>query len=1334
MSLVVSQQQTEGLPAVVPTAPESDSDSGMGSPEEEIVLEAANKRVELPDSEDDEDITVHRKPHRNAIRDSESEEEEAAGDNGVNMAEALVLSASSGEEMETEKAEKKGDRKEKGAQKSKRIIRAPIDSEDSEPEQEKGGEMEEEQKKEVRKETKSMKEHKKREKSRRHREKKEKGSKAVEKLKKKEFSEINENAPLPRGLNDSGCLLGDTDLFDTGLDDDEEEESLEAIRAAVKQKMKKQKDPLLGDEEEEDDDEMEKPQRVERKAARASRDAMKQLHSESQRLVRESTLGLPYHIPEPKTIDQFFKKRARPEGPAMRLLKSTKFSARMLETPSAPPPPPIIAPSEQPPTEQDSPPSLDMSSTQIQSIPLPAATSSQLQESLSPAREAAASLDQDSGPMLYLSESLQESEGTDAQRRASDSGEACTAEQSQNAVMSDAPRRESGAVVEPLNARCADSAVKEPSVQQPTKPKKDKFALLKKFGLNPPPVAKLCADEGAFVELEPPQLNSGVEALKERYFRHSKKHVRPQGERTMQLTIVRKDSAPSGQEELHTESLTVTVKEGAEELPTTKPGEKLLTLKQRLQLAMAQRRQEDRERKAELNRLDNEDCGEDEEEEEEEDMTDESEAEENVDDLLGGDDGEEEEKEHEDEEGSVTRSIRSPSPVALNGPSPVPDMMNRDCTLLLFPGNSCSRTGDGLRQSGPFGQNSCSNKMEDEDSLSLVKDNSNNSSFELAGSMITSYQPISYQRSAGKSISNSSIFRSPPRCSFRPSFLGSASRSSGKLSEPSLSLPVEDSQDLYAPPSPGADSGPHSRAASGPGGDSQGRFSLEEDPHSQLLDADGFLNVGPRPGAPRSHKRQLILDSLDENAMDANMGELMGMCSGVFGSSRAEGLGATQEGELLGMCSGAFPPTQAGEDRRARDHDEESDNTMDQLLGLCSGKFPSQGSARMASPAQDSNKKPDEGEEEEDEDEDCEFRLLSDVESHSEQEDDDDGLAEKEEDGDGEEADEDAGNDDVEEEEMQAVFAPRRVKKKKKMHMADYLEAEAELSGSDMDSDDEDGDGGSEYEEEELLEDLPSDEELQDQVNKIHMKQIMDDDKRQLRIYQERYLADGDLHSDAPGRARQFRWKNMDDGFNMDRTGAEGEEGEDDEDEVDPAELQRRKDRLEKEQWLREQSEQKAKKGEDLDADDEKVGEQEDSQFMKLAKKVTAKTLQRKEPSTASQPTKQTTSALNPFQRLSQPSQVKRGSLLSQPQSVLQKLACISDGNPLAPRNSRGFLFQTVSPEKDKSTSNAANKQVTKKRGPVEAVTPTAKRPCRENRPAAQTKAPQRSIFSFLDH
>lgn len=132
----------------------------------------------------------------------------------------------------------------------------------------------------------------------------------------------------------------------------------------------------------------------------------------------------------------------------------------------------------------------------------------------------------------------------------------------------------------------------------------------------------------------------------------------------------------------------------------------------------------------------------------------------------------------------------------------------------------------------------------------------------------------------------------------------------------------------------------------------------------------------------------------------------------------------------------------------------------------------------------------------------------------------------------------------------------------------------------------------------------------------------------------------------------------------MGGTGAGGEDEEDDDEDVDQSEVQRRKERLEREQWLREQagylkcqrnhnknlstsccfvnlnavfkkifssltpnrlltvpsslslhlfaqSEQKAKKGEDLEADDEKIGEEEDSQFMKLAKKLTAKTLQR---------------------------------------------------------------------------------------------------------------------------
>lgn len=55
----------------------------------------------------------------------------------------------------------------------------------------------------------------------------------------------SQEVPVPAGINDSGCLLGDTDLFDAEQEEEDEEEveeeSLEAIRAAVKQKAKKHK-------------------------------------------------------------------------------------------------------------------------------------------------------------------------------------------------------------------------------------------------------------------------------------------------------------------------------------------------------------------------------------------------------------------------------------------------------------------------------------------------------------------------------------------------------------------------------------------------------------------------------------------------------------------------------------------------------------------------------------------------------------------------------------------------------------------------------------------------------------------------------------------------------------------------------------------------------------------------------------------------------------------------------------------------------------------------------------------------------------------------------------
>ena len=121
--------------------------------------------------------------------------------------------------------------------------------------------------------------------------------------------------------------------------------------------------------------------------------------------------------------------------------------------------------------------------------------------------------------MLYLSESMHDSVTADeVVNPASDSREETPAEpseQSQTALTSEseALQKESvfGLLVEPVATQCGStaSAAVETLMQQPAKLKKDKLARLRELGLDPPPVAKLCPDDGAFVQLEPPQLNPG---------------------------------------------------------------------------------------------------------------------------------------------------------------------------------------------------------------------------------------------------------------------------------------------------------------------------------------------------------------------------------------------------------------------------------------------------------------------------------------------------------------------------------------------------------------------------------------------------------------------------------------------------------------------------------------------------------------------------------------------------------------------------------------------------------------------------------------------------------
>ncbi|PIK62682.1 putative claspin [Apostichopus japonicus] len=179
---------------------------------------------------------------------------------------------------------------------------------------------------------------------------------------------------------------------------------------------------------------------------------------------------------------------------------------------------------------------------------------------------------------------------------------------------------------------------------------------------------------------------------------------------------------------------------------------------------------------------------------------------------------------------------------------------------------------------------------------------------------------------------------------------------------PELSLPVEDSQDLFQMDTPSLMMPDSQRET-----ETQNfRFSFDEDEtQTQFLDGNGWKNaffgrtynlfyhfikmfrcrfLKLKSSAKRPGPRKIFQT---ENASEGNMDELLGLCSGQFNQDDArsgkvfhnENASQGNMDELLGLCSGRFSKQDDTDSPKVYKNEVNTQGNMNELLGLCSGQF-----------------------------------------------------------------------------------------------------------------------------------------------------------------------------------------------------------------------------------------------------------------------------------------------------------------------------------------------------------------------------------------------------------
>jgi len=867
------------------------------------------------------------------------------------------------------------------------------------------------------------------------------------------------------------------------------------------------------------------------------------------------------------------------------------------------------------------------------------------------------------------------------------------------------------------------------------------------------PKLGLGASSGDFIDLDEdttPKDKVGLDSFLNRFIKHAKTKRAKVGKRQVNLGVVQKVKDADGQENLETSSITVELEEDEDHTITEEvPGAKRVTLKEALKAKMREQREQERLRRVKEKKfMDSEDVeGEDpilddegETDEGETDYETESEPEENdviitdkkrkknkfMDEEADEDDMEDDTEDHngedendvagidnddDDSNDTVVLGSRPNKKHNIDEDEEDSDTNNEDLHLEWENTQDVNKGLHRTETQDMFESQSIDKhhkKIEGVDKDSSMT--SMDSSFEFFGSMITAHQPGGGMKNPQRPHLNSES-QDISNIGFLTPLLKQKTESFGSVSKGcDLSLPFENSQELCSTQRVSLNKEESQSPTEVPlhlTQDSNSQFETKENnssPGAKLrlnfvgatqtqgtADELAVLCSGQFTGKTQDKKEtNLYNDDEDDMADTQNIDDLMGLCSGRFNTQPSSDADIKRKGS-----SGAFS--------ELFDSEKKSSLEDDDLVGLCTGKFTTQ-----KEPSESTNEEvTKEGENSDAETQPRKMIIDSDDEdlikkiSNKEQkkqkrkrkrivafgsDDEDDNAVNFVPDFDDEE-------NEMPKKEKISLFKDKAAGGIRK----DFLDAEAELSGSEDEvSDDEaDGDDDDFMEMEAGDADNYDDDELRDQVGRAHMKAEMDADRKRVRLLQEMYLEDGDLHS-TEGRQRSFRWANNDNENDDSNQRAASDEEDHNEEEAEDAEW--RKQRFEREKFLQEK--QAEKKDDENEPDMFKIR-------APLVRTTSLITTKREPLKPSNQPDAPNTAPNTVSSQPKVPSNpfcmpTKRGSFLSRNKSALAKIAEFNKekGNTVGGAKTGGnFVFQQLSAEevevKKEQAETKLNRSVT---------------------------------------